>query len=340
MKKKLLILNTDPKDFSYGGICPFMRNMHPYLEKAFDLDYMVLPDSWRRIPGSVRVYYLMYLLFHRGRLKCYDFILSHAVEGSYMASFSGVPYSHIYHGNNNPMMGGRFRISKYFAFLYDIMFKRIEKTCPLLYSVGAPQNKKHKKLYNPLNQSVNPRPYDERKGFIFAGRLERVKNIDHLIKIYSQLSEDIRKEHPFYIAGYGTLEESLKRLVVRMGLKEQVVFLGSIPNSKMMDVDATKKILLMASSMEGFPTAIAEAFSVGVPVVSTDVGDISSIVENEKNGFLFPKYFDDKDYVYAIQTILNDYDGFSQQALRASAVFNSEKITSGVISDILKIIKD
>ena len=63
MQKKLLVLNTDPKEFSYGGVCPFMRNMHPYLAESFILDYMVLPDSWKKKPGSVRIYYLFMIIY-------------------------------------------------------------------------------------------------------------------------------------------------------------------------------------------------------------------------------------------------------------------------------------
>lgn len=338
MKKKLLVLNTDPKEFSYGGVCPFMRNMHPYLAESFILDYMVLPDSWKKMPGSVRIYYLLYLFLHRKCLKKYDFILSHSVEGSYIASFSGVPYSHIYHGNSNPMLVGRFRIGKYFAFLYDKMFCRIEKTGSLLYTVGPTRNHKQKKLFNPLNQNVCPKPYHEREGFIFAGRLERIKNIDRLIVIYRKLPMEIRKKHHFYIAGYGTLESKLKKQVEGSGLNDDIIFLGSIPNSEMMKVDSGKKILLMASSAEGFPTAIAEALSVGVPVVSTDVGDISSIIKSGENGILLPVDFNDEEYIDAIETILGNYEIFSVNALNSSSVFNAEKITKEITRDIYELL--
>lgn len=338
MKKKLLVLNTDPKEFSYGGVCPFMRNMHPYLADSFILDYMVLPDSWKKIPGSVRIYYLIYLLLHVRRLKKFDFILSHAVEGSYIASFVGVQYCHIYHGNSNPMEGSRFCIGKYFAWIYEKMFVRIEKTASILYTVGKVRNSRHRKLYNPLNQSVAPIPLTLREGFIFAGRLERMKNIDRLISLYDKLSNEIRKRHHFYIAGYGTLEDKLKRQVDALGLKKEVVFLGSIPNSEMLKVDSTKKILLMASTFEGFPTAIAEALSVGVPVVSTDVGDISSVIKNGKNGFLLPLDFKDQDYIKAIETILANYESFSINALKSSYIFNAETITKKIIEDIYNLL--
>lgn len=356
---RLLVLNTDEKEFSYGGVCPFMRNMHPFLEEEFELSYMTLPRSWSsirlrwlerlggieiRIPGSTRMKYLMYLWLHRRALKKVDFILSHGPEGSYVASYSGVPYAHIYHGNSNPMSISRFKIGKYFAKMYDRMFERIDNTASLVYTVGPARNDKQKKLFNPLKQDVKPQDIDKRSGFVFAGRLESMKNVDRLINIYSKLPDDVKSVNPFYIAGYGTQEKALKEEVRRIeGLGEsgaagRVVFLGKVDNTKMLETDADKKILLMASSTEGMPTAIAEAFSVGLPVVSTAVGDIPSVVKNGVNGYLLPLDFKDEDYIDAIVKIMNNYESFAKAAYESSVLFNREKITRGVIDDILSFL--
>lgn len=337
--KKLIILNTEPLDYSYGGVCPFMRNMDRHFRKAFDVEYMVLPNLWRDKPGSTRMKYLIYLWLHKKRLAQADFILSHCPEGSYIASFLNVPYSHIYHGNSNPMTISRFRVGKYFAKVYDAIFKRIDKTCPLVYSVGPTRNSRQRKLFNPLIQNVKPKPIEERKGFIFAGRLESMKNVDRLITIYSKLPENIRNKHPFYIAGYGTEEENLKKQVEKMCLDGQVIFLGKIENKDMMLTDSDKRVMLMASSTEGMPTAIAEAFSVGLPVVSTAVGDIPSVVEHGKNGYLLPTSFRDEEYIKAIVDVLDNYGDFAESAYKKSELFNGEKITTKVIDDINKIIE-
>lgn len=330
----LLILNTDSMDYSYGGVCPFMRNMHPYLKEAFNVDYLTLPDAWKSGWSPVRVKYMIYLLLNKRELSKYDFILSHSPEGSYIASFTKTPFAHIYHGNSNPMQVGRFKLGRFFSGLYDLMFDRIERKAVLLYSVGPVRNERQKKLYNPLIQNVKPLPVDERKGFIFAGRLEEVKNIDRLIRIYTKLPLEIRSDNPFFIAGYGSLEKKLKTLVKELGTENQIVFLGNISNMEMLKTDSGKKILLMASSTEGFPTAIAEAFSVGVPVISTDVGDISSVVKNGVNGVLLPVDFKDEDYIEAIHTILNDYERFTEAAMISSKVFNAEVISQELINDI------
>lgn len=337
--KKLAVINSDPMDCNYGGVAPFLRNMHPYLSENFDVEYFTIPTTWtgRRIPGRIK---MMYTLFKRRKeIKACDFALSHVPEGSYIVSFLGIPYCHILHGNFNPMSHSRYRIGKYFIWLFDIFQKRIEKTCSLIYTVG-PVFGDVKKLMNPISHNVAEKPYSQRKGFIFAGRLELIKNIDRIIRIYSKLPEELRKENHLYIAGFGTQEEALKKLVADMGLSEYVEFLGSVPNKEIPEVDSTKKILLMASSHEGLPTAIAEALSVGVPVVSTDIGDIKLVIKNNENGFLLPLDFKDEEYIEAIQTILNDYDRFAKAAKESSSVFEAEKITNQVIDDINRVLAE
>lgn len=148
------------------------------------------------------------------------------------------------------------------------------------------------------------------------------------------MPSDIRENNHFYIAGYGTQESSLKELVNRLKLNRQVHFLGNLPNLSLIEEDRSKKILIMASTQEGLPTAIAEALSVGVPVITTNPGDIGLVIKSNYNGFIFPLDFEDKDYVNAILKVLQDYDRFSSSALESSTVFDAKVITDNMVKDI------
>ena len=330
-KKKIAIINSCSKESTYGGVAPIMRNMHPFLIKEYDVQYFYLPDRWKFGLGRLNI--MLYLLFQIKKLKQFDFILSHIPEGSYVVSFLNVPYSHIYHGNNNPMTGSKYWFGKYFAFVFDMFYKRIEKTCSLKYTVGSVWDDK-KKLFNPINHQVQEKPYSRRSGFIFAGRLESVKNTDRLISIYSQLPKNIQEENHFYIAGFGTMETKLKKMVSQLNLNDKIHFLGNLSNTQVIEEDSSKKILIMASTREGLPTAIAEALSVGVPIISTNPGDIGLVLKDNYNGFIFPLNFDDADYIKAIINILSDYERFAKNAKTSSEIFNGETITKNVINDI------
>lgn len=336
-KKKLGIVNSDGMHCTYGGVAPFLRNMHEKLNETFELEYFVIPDSLRKFPGPGRLKMVLTLWHRRKDIRKCDFVLSHVPEGSYLVGHLGVPFAHVNHGNNNPMKCSRYRLSRLFYPLFEHFQKYIEKESALLYTVGEVSGRM-KKLWNPLTQDTPSVPCETRRGLIFAGRLELVKNIDRLIEIYATLPEDFRKDNPFYIAGYGTLETSLRKSAEDSGAASDIIFLGNVPNEKMQQVDSDKRILVMASSHEGFPTAIAEALSVGVPVVSTDVGDISSIIKNNVNGFLLPPDFKNEDYATAIMNIMNEYERFSRAALESSRVFDKNRITESVINDFQEVL--
>jgi glycosyltransferase involved in cell wall biosynthesis len=337
--KKLLILNTGDRFESSGGIAPFMRHMHNYLAQEYEVEYMFTPKWMEKIPGPGRLHYFIYLIFARHRFKKFDFLLSHAVEGSYFASFSKIPYSHIYHGNSNPVEYSRFWYGHYFVKFYDMMFRRIERTAALLYTVGPIRNERQKKLYNPLEQTTLPKPIADRSGFVFAGRIDIVKRVDRLIQNYAKLPADVKDKNGFSIIGSGKLDNEMKALVVQLKESERIKFSGQIDNSLMMPTISKHKIMLMASITEGFPTAIAESLSVGVPVVTTNVGDISSIIKDGYNGRLLNVDFTDEEYIAAILDVLSNYGEMSENAYKTSTVFNCERITNMIIQDINKIIE-
>lgn len=119
-----------------------------------------------------------------------------------------------------------------------------------------------------------------------------------------------------------------------LGVETNVIFMGNMPNDRIMKEVSTKRLLLMASTTEGFPTSIAEAFSVGVPVVTTAVGSVATVVENGVNGCYLSKDFDDMEYVKCIENVFADYPHYVKGALESAQLFNAERVTKGVIDDI------
>lgn len=335
-KYKLLICHHYLPTEKAGGITSVMRNMEPYLKEAFDITYLTLPKSWQH--GSTRAAYFLYVWLHRKEFKKYDTVLSHVPESSYWMVKSGVPCIHVYHGDGHPMRDGAW-IKKLFIPFYDHILNTINNNATIVYCVGKKRKPTDKKLYNPLIQNVKPLPIENRKGLVFTGRLVNLKRVNRLIDIYSMLPEDIRKNNPFYIIGDGYDRQKLEEQVNNLGLEKQVIFVGSLPNTEMMNAVSDKRILLMASTTEGFPTSIAEAFSVGVPAISTNVGSVASVLKNNVNGFILPKEFNDEEYVRDIELVLENYERFATAALDSSKLFNAERVTKGVIKDIKGMIE-
>lgn len=128
------------------------------------------------------------------------------------------------------------------------------------------------------------RPYK----FITVSRLSPEKGIERLIHAVGLLSLPFE----FYIIGDGIQKTALQKLVTKLNLHEQVFFIpeNKNPFDGMEDAD----LFLLGSYYEGFPNALIEAGSWGIPTIAFDAaGGINEIIENEKNGLLV----DDNDII-------------------------------------------
>jgi glycosyltransferase involved in cell wall biosynthesis len=339
MKKiRLGIINSSSITKSYGGVAPFIKNLDPFLQEAFDVTYVLLPDFLYNIHFIPRrLIFSFYLLGRLKTLKKFELIFSHVPEGSFLVSYGKVPFIHIFHGNFNPMSQSRYWYGKYFMSIFEAMERRIIKKAALMYTVGI-ERPGIPKIFNPINHRVKVKKMELRSGFIFSGRLEKIKNIDRIMKIYSKLSKDIQEANPLFIAGMGTQEVYLKEYAATLPLYGKINFMGNMDNDDLIEFESSKKILVMASSQEGFPMAIAEALSIGIPVISTDTGDIARILKSNENGFLLPIAFDYEEYIKCIEAILNDYERFSNNAKESSVIFNADQVASSLIDDIQRVI--
>jgi glycosyltransferase involved in cell wall biosynthesis len=86
------------------------------------------------------------------------------------------------------------------------------------------------------------------------------------------------------IAGEGQERASLEALAAELKVENNVRFLGSVADVphflRALDVFA------LSSRLEGLPVSILEAMATGLPVASTAVGGIASVIMNEDTGVL------------------------------------------------------
>lgn len=114
--------------------------------------------------------------------------------------------------------------------------------------------------------------------------LTQQKGISYLIDV-----ADILKKRGlncrFLIAGDGPLREELEEKSLRLGLKEEVRFLGWIPNAPDQLIPSLD-IFFQPSLWEAMSMVLLEAMASGVPVVTTRVGENPHVVENGVNGYV------------------------------------------------------
>ena len=157
-------------------------------------------------------------------------------------------------------------------------------------------------IYNPISVSdFMQAPFNNTKcNFVALGRLHKIKNYPLMLQAFKIVSETHENIH-LSIAGSGSLEIELKKLVEQLGIKEKVDFLGNVRDvpSLLNRMD----VLLLSSTSEACPMVILEAMASGLPVIATDVGGVSELISD--NGIVVPSE-DVNTFALAMIKIIDD----------------------------------
>jgi glycosyltransferase involved in cell wall biosynthesis len=116
---------------------------------------------------------------------------------------------------------------------------------------------------------------------LFVGRLSPEKGVETLLAAWSTLQEGM----PLKIVGDGPLAPKVAQVAERL---TKVEWLGKQPRNRVLDLMKGAKVLIFPSVWyEGFPTVIAEAYAVGLPVIASDLGNMSSLIDHGRTGLHF-----------------------------------------------------
>jgi len=116
---------------------------------------------------------------------------------------------------------------------------------------------------------------------LFVGRLTVEKGISTLIEAWRQIGNDL----PLQIAGDGSQAAKVEKASREM---ESVTWLKWLPRPEIIERMKNASVLILPSTWyEGFPMIIAEAFAVGLPVIASNLGSMSSIVDHQRTGLHF-----------------------------------------------------
>jgi glycosyltransferase involved in cell wall biosynthesis len=118
------------------------------------------------------------------------------------------------------------------------------------------------------------------------GYLLPVKRWDLLLLAIEQLKER-GLDFTAQIAGDGPLRARLQALAEDLGILDHVRLLGHVDNVAKLISEAA--LVVHTGDAEGCPNAVMEAMASGRAVVAMDAGDIPSLVENGKTGFVVPR---------------------------------------------------
>jgi len=173
---------------------------------------------------------------------------------------------------------------------------------------------------------------------VSVARLVDTKHFDRLINIFEKIGNT---DWELVIIGGNAdgqhILEDLQQQREVCSLKDSIILAGTQKNVEAYLLKA--KIFAFTSSEEGFPNAIGEAMSAGLPVVSYDcITGPSEMIEDGQNGYL-TEVFDDETFQKRLETLMNDEElraKMGKQAKESIKRFSEESIVEKFYKFITK----
>lgn len=177
-------------------------------------------------------------------------------------------------------------------------------------------------LYNPCSE-VN-RVEDRRENrILYAGTIMHRKRYADLIEGFALIANKY-PDWKVAFAGNGEIEKA-KALVAKRNIEQQIEFLGWVKGEAKDAAFQRASIYCLASEGEGFPMAVLDAWSYGIPCVMTPVGGIPDIVDDGKQGLIFP-VGDTQCLAEKLEQLILDHE------LRKTIVAETDKFVYGTFS--------
>jgi glycosyltransferase involved in cell wall biosynthesis len=128
---------------------------------------------------------------------------------------------------------------------------------------------------------------DTQQSLLFAARLVPEKGVFEAVDALALLRE--RRPADLLIAGAGPAESRLVAHVRAIGLSDHVTVAGHLTSDRLWQAYRTADVFVLPTYwVEGFPTAIMEAMSVGLPIVTTKTRGIADHLRDGVHALFVP----------------------------------------------------
>lgn len=151
-----------------------------------------------------------------------------------------------------------------------------------------------------------PRTYKQEPPFslLFLSRVEEGKGIFLALEAVRIVQQEMGLSLRFIVAGDGDALAETQKRSAELQL-QNVEFLGYVRNEVKIDALKHADIFILPSFTEGMPCALLEAMATGLPFITTNVGGIPDLFEEEKMGFLL-KTLEPRDFADKIKAFIDN----------------------------------
>lgn len=150
-------------------------------------------------------------------------------------------------------------------------------------------------LYNPCLRDISELacgcaeyqgPKAKTYSILFAGTINHRKGYDVLINAFGKIAHKY-PDWTVVLAGNGEIEKGIE-ISKKLGIENQTTWLGWVNGEKKEHAFQNATLFCLPSYAEGFPMSVLDAWSYGLPVITTPVGGIPDIAIDGENMLLFP----------------------------------------------------
>jgi glycosyltransferase involved in cell wall biosynthesis len=160
---------------------------------------------------------------------------------------------------------------------------------------------------------------------------------EYLIRAMPEILKHV-PEAKLYLAGEGPLKPEMEKLTEDLGVKNNVIFLGDLPNEKISGYLAASDVVCLPSIRtegleEGSSIFLVEAMAMEKPCIASDMGGLTESISNGVNGLLIP----DKDETAIASAVIRLYDdpALADTIAKNARLYVERKRNWGVITDEL-----
>lgn len=122
--------------------------------------------------------------------------------------------------------------------------------------------------------------------FCTVARLAKEKNLDFLLRALAIRKEKHAADFRLAIVGDGPYRGKLCSLAEELGIREDIAFVGAVPNEKIKNYCRAADLFLFSSLSETQGIVLLEAMAAGTPVLALRASGVRDVVVNGRNGYM------------------------------------------------------
>lgn len=166
------------------------------------------------------------------------------------------------------------------------------------------------------------------KRFVFISHVKQEKGIDEIVEATKLLDSS------YTIDIYGVIDDP--KYSEAYFEEQEVSYKGALRADEVLAVLSSYDVLLLPSYKEGYPGIVIESYSIGIPVITSNLIGLQEIADDYKTGIMV-----EVKNVNALKQAIEyftqeNYEEMSKNAREKFSLFNTEKRTKVFIDTVLQ----